>query len=108
MTAGRSSDYYDLAEQDYDLTRAAIKQMPPVRTPAMLSPERSRKFVSKWLRTSYHANHIQELMKAEYIIWASRLQSLSRRARFLDYGTFINGMCDETVRLRSLSLDDAR
>lgn len=38
-------DYYDLAREDYESTRVALRQVPPVMSPATLSPERFRKFV---------------------------------------------------------------
>lgn len=45
-STARDLDYYDLAEKDYSLTRAAIEQIPPATTPASLSPEKLRKLVS--------------------------------------------------------------
>ena len=45
ITAKEEADYYDLAEQDYELTRAALRQTPPSVTPSRLSPEKSAKLV---------------------------------------------------------------
>lgn len=95
----RDPDYYDLAREDYESTRVAIRQVPPVISPAALRPERFLKYVRGEPRDWISADHAQELMKAEYLIWASRFQTLSRRARHLEYQTFVDGVRDETVRV---------
>lgn len=95
----RDPDYYDLANQNYDLTRAALKQVPPVIIPANLSPEKFRKFVRTPSTDQSPANQSQLLMKREYQQVAARLQALSRRERHMQSVKFVRAVREETVRL---------
>ncbi|VDB99053.1 unnamed protein product [Peniophora sp. CBMAI 1063] len=57
-------DYYDLAVENYDLTRVALLHGPPSTAIASLRPEKLSKL---------------RLMTTEYHIWAWRLQQISRK-----------------------------
>lgn len=89
-------DYYDIAQQSYQMTRAVIKRVPPI-TPADLSVDRQRRFVSLETYVRLSTNRLQLLMKAEYRIWACRLQDISRKALHIEHSTLVEGVREEMV-----------